>query len=38
MSRYSLEDYTQVKHVMLDVTGTARKAWHRTVFTDRSPS
>ncbi|HEU5357438.1 MAG TPA: gamma-aminobutyraldehyde dehydrogenase [Actinocrinis sp.] len=33
MSAYSLEEYTQVKHVMHDVTGAARKAWHRTVFT-----
>ncbi len=36
MSRYSLEEYTQVKHVMMDVTETARKPWHRTVFTDRN--
>jgi betaine-aldehyde dehydrogenase len=33
MSAYSFEEYTQVKHVMHDVTGTARKAWHRTIFT-----
>jgi betaine-aldehyde dehydrogenase len=32
MSAYSLEDYTQVKHVMYELTGTARKDWHRTVF------
>jgi betaine-aldehyde dehydrogenase len=37
MSRYSLDDYTQVKHVMMDVTAVARKPWHRTVFTDRAP-
>jgi betaine-aldehyde dehydrogenase len=36
MSAYSMEDYTQVKHVMMDVTGVARKPWHRTVFSDRS--
>jgi len=36
MSRYSLDDYTQVKHVMMDITNDARKSWHRTVFTDRS--
>jgi betaine-aldehyde dehydrogenase len=35
MSRYSLDDYTQVKHVMMDVTAVARKPWHRTVFADR---
>jgi betaine-aldehyde dehydrogenase len=35
MSSYSLEEYTNVKHVMTDLTGAARKAWHRTVFTAR---
>ncbi|MGH6655929.1 MAG: gamma-aminobutyraldehyde dehydrogenase [Actinocrinis sp.] len=38
MSVYSLEEYTQVKHVMHDLTGVARKGWHRTVFTDSAPS
>jgi betaine-aldehyde dehydrogenase len=32
MSAYSFEEYTVVKHVMLDNTGDARKAWHRTIF------
>jgi betaine-aldehyde dehydrogenase len=32
MSAYSFDDYTNVKHVMYDATGAARKAWHRTVF------
>ena len=32
MSAYSLEEYTQVKHVMQDITGIARKDWHRTIF------
>ena len=32
MSAYSFEEYTQVKHVMHDLTGVARKPWHRTVF------
>lgn len=32
MSSYSFEEYTQVKHVMHDITGVARRAWHRTVF------
>jgi betaine-aldehyde dehydrogenase len=32
MSAYSLEEYTQIKHVMHDITGTARKDWHRTIF------
>ncbi|MFD7043065.1 gamma-aminobutyraldehyde dehydrogenase [Rhodococcus jostii] len=35
MSTYSLDEYTNVKHVMSDITGTARKDWHRTVFGDR---
>ncbi|WP_084215832.1 gamma-aminobutyraldehyde dehydrogenase [Pseudonocardia spinosispora] len=33
MSMYSLEEYTSVKHVMSEITGKARKDWHRTVFT-----
>ncbi|GAB2771530.1 gamma-aminobutyraldehyde dehydrogenase [Streptomyces daliensis] len=35
MSAYSFEEYTQLKHVMQDTTGAARKDWHRTVFGDR---
>ncbi|WP_438485625.1 gamma-aminobutyraldehyde dehydrogenase [Streptomyces sp. S186] len=35
MSAYSFEEYTQVKHVMYDITGVAAKDWHRTVFGDR---
>ncbi|MGW3562718.1 gamma-aminobutyraldehyde dehydrogenase [Streptomyces sp. NPDC000941] len=35
MSAYSLEEYTQVKHVMFDNTAEVRKDWHRTVFGDR---
>ncbi|MCC9307083.1 gamma-aminobutyraldehyde dehydrogenase [Kitasatospora sp. RB6PN24] len=35
MSQYSLDEYTQVKHVMYDITAVARKDWHRTVFGDR---
>ena len=37
MSLYSLEDYTVIKHVMTDLTGIARKQWHRTVFDGRRP-
>jgi betaine-aldehyde dehydrogenase len=33
MSAYSLEEYTQVKHVMADITGRAHKPWQDTVFT-----
>ncbi|NUT34989.1 MAG: gamma-aminobutyraldehyde dehydrogenase [Hamadaea sp.] len=32
MSAYSFDEYTQVKHVMLDLTGVAAKPWHRTIF------
>ncbi|WP_290867923.1 gamma-aminobutyraldehyde dehydrogenase [Hamadaea sp.] len=32
MSAYAFEEYTQVKHVMLDLTGVAAKPWHRTIF------
>jgi betaine-aldehyde dehydrogenase len=35
MSSYSLDEYTNVKHVMYDLTGSARKDWHRTIFGDR---
>ena len=35
MSMYSFEEYTNVKHVSMDITGVARKPWHRTIFTDR---
>jgi betaine-aldehyde dehydrogenase len=34
MSDYSFEEYTNVKHVSMDITGVARKPWHRTVFSD----
>jgi betaine-aldehyde dehydrogenase len=32
MSHYALEEYTIVKHVLLDITGDSRKAWHSIVF------
>jgi betaine-aldehyde dehydrogenase len=35
MSQYSFDEYTQIKHVMQDTTGVARKDWHRTIFGDR---
>jgi betaine-aldehyde dehydrogenase len=35
MSVYSLEEYTAVKHVMIDTTAAVRKDWHRTIFGDR---
>ncbi len=33
MSSYSFEEYTQIKHVMADITGVVMKNWHRTIFT-----
>lgn len=35
MSVYSFDEYTHIKHVSLDITGAARKPWHRTIFTER---
>ncbi|TCC36364.1 gamma-aminobutyraldehyde dehydrogenase [Kribbella speibonae] len=32
MSTYSFEEYTQVKHVMSDITAVAAKPWHQTIF------
>lgn len=37
MSTYSFEEYTNVKHVMQDITGDAEKAWHRTIFANPTP-
>ena len=34
MSTYSFDEYTTVKHVMLDITGDPRREWHRTIFTE----
>jgi betaine-aldehyde dehydrogenase len=34
MSLYALDDYTQIKHVMLDNSGAQRKPWHYTIFGD----
>ena len=35
MSSYSFEEYTRVKHVMLELTGVAEKDWHYTIFGDK---
>jgi betaine-aldehyde dehydrogenase len=32
MSSYSFDEYTQIKHVMSDITGVAAKPWHTTIF------
>ena len=37
MSQYAFDEYTNVKHVSMDITGVARKPWHRTIFTDHQP-
>lgn len=37
MSMYSFEEYTQIKHVSVDITGVARKEWHRTIFRNPGP-
>ncbi|WP_432182386.1 gamma-aminobutyraldehyde dehydrogenase [Streptomyces sp. NBC_00063] len=33
MSAYSFEEYTNVKHVMSEITGASHKGWHDVVFT-----
>jgi betaine-aldehyde dehydrogenase len=35
MSLYSLEEYTRVKHVMIELTGEQEKPWHYTIFGSR---
>ncbi|GAA0527050.1 gamma-aminobutyraldehyde dehydrogenase [Saccharopolyspora subtropica] len=35
MSTYSFDEYTNIKHVMSDITGDQRKSWHNLVFTSR---
>ena len=32
MSAYSFDDYTRVKHVMVELTGVAEKGWHYTIW------
>jgi betaine-aldehyde dehydrogenase len=34
MSIYSFEEYTQIKHVMVELTDAPRKGWHYTIFGD----
>lgn len=34
MSYYALEEFTIVKHVMMDITGDQRKEWHSVVLED----
>jgi betaine-aldehyde dehydrogenase len=35
MSAYSFDEYTNIKHIMADITGEQHKPWHDTVFTSR---
>jgi betaine-aldehyde dehydrogenase len=35
MSTYSFEEYTRVKHVMMELTGEPEKGWHYTIFGDK---
>lgn len=34
MSDYAFDEYTRIKHVMVELTGTAQKDWHYQVFGD----
>ncbi len=34
LSMYSFNDYTQIKHVMIELSEEARKSWHYTIFGD----
>ncbi len=36
MSMYSFDEYTTIKHVMIELSGVARKGWHYTIFGDPS--
>ncbi|MDQ1042214.1 gamma-aminobutyraldehyde dehydrogenase [Streptomyces sp. V4I2] len=35
MSAYSFDEYTNIKHVMSDITGAPHKGWHDVIFTSR---
>ncbi|WUD62747.1 gamma-aminobutyraldehyde dehydrogenase [Nocardia sp. NBC_00511] len=35
MSAYAFEEYTNIKHVMSDITGAAHKPWHDVIFRAR---
>jgi betaine-aldehyde dehydrogenase len=36
MSMYSFDEYTSIKHVMIELSGVVRKDWHYTIFGDPS--
>lgn len=35
MSMYSFDEYTQIKHIMIDLSGETKKSWHYTIFGDQ---
>lgn len=37
LSLYSFEEYTQIKHVLIELNGEVRKDWHYTIFGDAMP-
>ena len=36
LSHYSLEEFSYIKHVYYDISGTPRKSWHFAVYGQRS--
>jgi betaine-aldehyde dehydrogenase len=36
MSHYSLEEFTYIKHVYMDISGTPRKSWHFAIYGQKS--
>jgi betaine-aldehyde dehydrogenase len=36
MSMYSFDEYTQIKHVLIELTGEPNKGWHYTIFGDQA--
>ncbi len=34
MSMYSFDEYTQIKHVLIELNGEPNKSWHYTIFGD----
>jgi betaine-aldehyde dehydrogenase len=34
MSSYSFDEYTQIKHVMVELTGATQKGWHYQIWGD----
>ena len=36
MSMYSFDEYTQIKHVLIELTGEPNKSWHYTIFGDQA--